>query len=264
MRKVFLGLCFVLLSVIAIQTVATAQVALQLNQDEVEVIRLINAYRAQNGLPALVASPTLTNAAGFHSSWMADRNCFSHQCSFEPDLGQRLINARYRWQQAAGENIAAGLSNAQRTFTLWVNSPGHNRNMLDPRWRAVGVKRAYNSQSQYRYYWTVDFGDNVDGNLLSTLGNASPQSLSLGLQVFGNTLQLPSGLNAQDIEVQVFDLAGNVIFSTGKLHPNELRNQYLDARTLQAPNGVYMYVVTVRGEQNRNWRSDVKKLIILN
>ncbi len=264
MRKVFLGLCVAILFVFAVQAVATAQVSLQLNQDEAEVIRLINAYRAQNGLQPLAASPSLTNAAGFHSSWMADRNCFSHQCSFEPDLGQRLINARYRWQQAAGENIAAGLSNAQRTFQLWVNSPGHNRNMLDPRWHAVGVKRAYNSQSQYRYYWTVDFGDNVDGNLLSASGNAAPQSLSLGLQVFGNTLQLPSGLNAQEIEVQVFDLAGNVIFSTGMMHPNELRKQFLDARALQAPNGVYMYVVTVRGEQNRNWRSEVKKLIILN
>ena len=261
MRKGFLGLIGVFLFAISMQSVAFAQ---QLNADDIEVIRLINAYRIQNGLNALTASPGLTRAAMFHSNWMADRNCFSHQCGFEPDFGQRLINANYRWQWAAGENIAAGLSNAQRTFQLWVNSPGHNKNMLDPRWRAVGVKRAYNSQAQYRYYWTVDFGDSVDGDLLTYNSNAMPQSLSSNLLVFGSPLNLPAGLNPQEINVQVFDLAGNVVFDTGMTHPAELRKHYLDARALQAPNGVYFYVVTVRGEQNRNWRSEVNKFIVLN
>jgi uncharacterized protein YkwD len=61
-----------------------------------------------------------------------------------------------------GENIAAGFSTAQDVFNAWKNSPGHNANMLDPSFKAIGIGLATVSGSSYTYYWTTDFGGVVD------------------------------------------------------------------------------------------------------
>ena len=49
--------------------------------EEVEFLRLINQYRAQNGRPQLALTQTLGDAAEHHSNSMADHNYFSHDLS---------------------------------------------------------------------------------------------------------------------------------------------------------------------------------------
>jgi hypothetical protein len=55
------------------------------------------------------------------------------------------------------ENIAAGNSGAQATFTQWMNSPGHNANMLGSSFTILGIGRATGG-GQYGVYWTNVFG----------------------------------------------------------------------------------------------------------
>jgi hypothetical protein len=139
--------------------------------EEGALFTLINEYRQQNGLAPLALSPALTAAAEFHSQWMADHNCFSHQCPGEPSFGERLSRANYHWQQAAAENIAAGRAEARAIFEGWRGSSGHNRNMLDPRWKAIGISRVYNANTAYGWYWTADFGDFTDAAGSQPVGN---------------------------------------------------------------------------------------------
>ena len=47
-------------------------------------------------------------------------------------------------------------------FTSWKGSPDHNRNMLNGRFRAIGIARVYDANSTYGWYWTTTFGSVVD------------------------------------------------------------------------------------------------------
>jgi hypothetical protein len=145
-----------------------------IDSEEQAFFKWLNDYRASKGLPPLALSPALSRAADAHSRWMADHNCFSHQCSGEADYVQRMWDAGYpNVATGYGENIFAGGATAAEAFDAWKKSTGHNKNMLHSAWRAVGVARAYNGAATYGWYWTTDF---------STLDDTSPiQSGELGI-----------------------------------------------------------------------------------
>jgi len=128
-----------------------------LDSEETAFLSLINTYRTQNGLAVLVISNTLTTAAAWMSSDMANGNYFSHTDSLGRSFGTRLATFSYS-ASFASENIAAGSSTAQATITQWKNSPGHNANMLNTNAKAIGIARAYSASSTYKWYWTTVFG----------------------------------------------------------------------------------------------------------
>ena len=119
---------------------------------------LINDYRADNGLRALTLSATLGAAAEHHSRDMAKNNVFSHTLSNGTTWQQNILDHRYLAGPTTAENIAAGRSSARGAFSLWVSSPGHRANMLDPGLYAIGIGRSYNEASKYGWYWTTTFG----------------------------------------------------------------------------------------------------------
>jgi uncharacterized protein YkwD len=137
-----------------------------LDSEEAAFVVLINNYRVQNGAPALQVSATLTAASQWMSQDMASKNYLDHTDSLGRDPGTRMFAFGYPSDAADwGENIAAGNSDAQSTFTQWQQSAAHNANMLDASYLALGVGRAYNAASDYGWYWTTDFGSTVDSLL---------------------------------------------------------------------------------------------------
>jgi uncharacterized protein YkwD len=130
--------------------------------EEAALCRLVNEYRAQNGLPPLLRSTSLTNAARWHSADMAQRNYFSHTDSLGRDPYQRMTAFGYPYG-TRGENIAAGNSTAAATLTQWKNSPEHRNNLLSPSYTVMGIGRGNQATSQYRWYWTHTFGGTNDG-----------------------------------------------------------------------------------------------------
>lgn len=143
-----------------------------LDEEEVEFIRLINEYRASNGLGCLSPSPTLNAAADFMSRAMGEQGFFSHE---EPPCDEsgrkctgrsampRMIDLGHVGAGIYGENIAAGMGDAATAFTGWKNSPPHNANMLNPDYTAIGVARVLVPGAPYAWYWTTDFSNLVDG-----------------------------------------------------------------------------------------------------
>lgn len=136
-----------------------------LDAEEAAFVQMLNTYRAANGRPPVVATRLLNQVAYDHSLDMGTRRYFSHNSPEGTTPFQRMRNAGYTGGRA--ENIAAGNADAQRTFTQWRNSPGHNTNMLDPSSRAIGIGRAYVAGSPYRYYWTNVFGTVVDSTAIT-------------------------------------------------------------------------------------------------
>ena len=131
---------------------------LTFDSEEQAFLTLINNYRAQNGLGALQTSVNLNRAASWLAKDMADQNYFSHTDSLNRSLGTRLSQCDDSYS-SAGENIAAGTvtDTAQEAFDLWKNSPSHDDNMKDARWKQIGIARYYNANSTYKWYWVTDF-----------------------------------------------------------------------------------------------------------
>ena len=142
--------------------VAATELGIPAEPQAHQLVRLTNGRRASQGLPPLKAASELMNSSQYHSNWMANHNCFSHNCPGEPDWVQRIINGGYVDYVLLGENIAAGYTSANGAVQAWMESPGHRANMLNPDFREAGGGYAYSAASDYLHYWTMDYGARND------------------------------------------------------------------------------------------------------
>lgn len=129
-----------------------------LDLEELRFLELLNQYRVTNGASVLIVSQALTAASDWMSNDMASKNYFSHTDLQGRSSFTRMKEYGYTGSYSMAENIAAGNETGTSTFNQWKNSAGHNANMLNPIYRSIGVGRAYSAQSNYRWYWTTDFG----------------------------------------------------------------------------------------------------------
>ncbi|MBB6443673.1 CAP domain-containing protein [Bacillus benzoevorans] len=105
---------------------------------EEEVVRLVNAERSKQGLPALVHRADVKNVAEKKAMDMINSNYFSHT---SPNYGSpfqmlKTFGVSYR---SAGENIAKGQRSPQEVMNSWMNSSGHRANILNRGYNAIGV-----------------------------------------------------------------------------------------------------------------------------
>jgi uncharacterized protein YkwD len=108
--------------------------------------------------PALVVNAALGSAARGHSEEMAAYNYFSHTSYDGRTFSQRISSAGYGGASPWGENIAGGQSSPAAVVNGWMNSTGHCANIMNPRFRAIGVGYAHNAASNFGHYWTQNFG----------------------------------------------------------------------------------------------------------
>ena len=137
----------------------TCDPAVSLDSEEQAFLGLINIYRAQNGVAPLAVSPSLTRAARRHVDDMAANDFLDHVGSDGSTLGTRATDAGYPASASVGENLARDFPNAESVIFGWRGSlEGHNENMIDPRWLAIGIAR----QEGAVWFWATSFGDVVD------------------------------------------------------------------------------------------------------
>jgi uncharacterized protein YkwD len=150
--------------------------------DAIELIDLVNAYRADNGLPAIPASPSLCTVATTHvqdlfangphlqpggcnlHSW-SDQGPWS-PCCYTPDHAQ----AQCMWDKPTEltvypgygyENAASGVASPAQALQLWQSSVPHNEVILNlgiwanHPWQAIGA-------DVYQGYSVLWFGEQVD------------------------------------------------------------------------------------------------------
>lgn len=122
---------------------------------EAQMIQWINAQRQANGLAALRAEARLGQAAQGHACDMAVRGYFGHQRAGGPDFSARVKATGYRFRTAA-ENIAkVGAPDVSRATTVWRDSAGHWRNILNPQVSEIGVGVA---TAGGQVYWVMNVG----------------------------------------------------------------------------------------------------------
>ena len=106
---------------------------------------LLNRVRARHGLPPLRMNHKLSRAARKHSRDMVRRRYFAHDSLDGRSPFQRMRATRYVPRGASwvlGENLGWGsgsLSEPKSLVRAWMHSPGHRRNILDGRFRDIGI-----------------------------------------------------------------------------------------------------------------------------
>jgi uncharacterized protein YkwD len=112
---------------------------------------LLNAQRTRRGLRPLRANARLSRAARGHAQDMARRNYFSHTSLSGASFLDRIRRSGYlrgarSW--SAGENIAWGsgrLARPREVVRAWMRSPGHRANILNRRFRHIGLGVAFDA-----------------------------------------------------------------------------------------------------------------------
>ena len=92
---------------------------------------LVNQYRASHGLPALIVDATVAGLAREHSAAMAKAGQLNHD-----DFPSRV---RRSGLAMCVENVGWNYRSPEGQFDGWRASPGHDRNMLDPRVERMGI-----------------------------------------------------------------------------------------------------------------------------
>ena len=134
-----------------------------LDVQEQQFLELLNQHRAANGVGPVTACTSMNRAAQGHSEDMRDQGYFDHSGLNGSSPGSRACDACFETCESTGfgENIAAGNATAQATFEQWLNSSGHNANMLGESYVVVGIGRATEG-GQYGTYWTNLFATDDD------------------------------------------------------------------------------------------------------
>jgi uncharacterized protein YkwD len=116
-----------------------------IDQLDAAILCLVNAERADNGLPALNHEPKLDQSSTGMCKRMVAEQFFSHETPDGKTVVDRVQPTGYipnSGDWVVGENLAWGsgaLSTPQAIVNGWMNSPGHRANILAPDYKDIGL-----------------------------------------------------------------------------------------------------------------------------
>ncbi len=133
------------------------------------VLQQLNAIRVQHHLVPLKLNAELTDSAAAHTQEMEQDGYFAHNSADGTVFWKRIQQwyaqgaSRY-W--SVGENLlwSAPYIGAPGALQLWMNSPEHRANILDPNWREIGISAIHVASAPGAYKGlevtviTTDFG----------------------------------------------------------------------------------------------------------
>jgi uncharacterized protein YkwD len=115
-----------------------------------------NEARTSQGLSPLRLDPVLTEASAMHAREMADHQEISHQFDGEPELATRGANVGAHFSVIA-ENVGEAPTSVI-IHDLWMHSPGHRANLLDPSVDSIGIAVVTRNNQLYA---VEDFAETV-------------------------------------------------------------------------------------------------------
>ena len=114
-----------------------------ISEEEREVIRLVNEERTKVGITPLEMELSLMRSGDIRAEELTI--LFSHN---RPN-GASCFSVIEFESKASGENIAYGQPNANAVMATWMNSAGHQANILNPDFTHIGVGYIYKNNTTY-------------------------------------------------------------------------------------------------------------------
>jgi uncharacterized protein YkwD len=130
------------------------------------ILDLVNAARSAGRrcggkyfapAPPLALDPILARAALLHSRDMAEHDAFDHRGHDGSTPSERIDRAGFGAHRIVGENIAAGAMTPAEVTRGWLASPAHCENIMDGRFKLIGIAFAENLKTASAVFWTQDF-----------------------------------------------------------------------------------------------------------
>ena len=106
--------------------------------DPDKVIELTNAERLSAGVTILKENSELDQAALAKATDMFENNYWAHVSPTGTEPWYFVTQSGYEYKHA-GENLARDFSNPKDVVTAWMASPTHRQNLLDNRYKDIGV-----------------------------------------------------------------------------------------------------------------------------
>ena len=166
---------------------AHSSFAQQIPIDTSRVVRPIlgatNNYRASLGVPALVQSAPLMQAAQQYAEYQARTNTTGHTADGRTVQQRILATNAYKpcfyaenvfeyWSQP---NAAVPPTVVSAAMQFWQHSPGHEANLRNPKAKHIGVGAAAWTHAGRNYYKVVQvFGDDCGASIATPGGPAVP------------------------------------------------------------------------------------------
>jgi uncharacterized protein YkwD len=133
------------------------------------VLAQLNQIRVAHGLVPLRLNKSLSAASRQHSHEMVTDGYFAHH-SFDGTAFWRRLETFYpqpstgSW--SVGENLlwTSGSLDPKQALAMWMASPPHRANILNPNWREIGIASASRADAPGTYddlnvtVVTTDFG----------------------------------------------------------------------------------------------------------
>jgi len=103
-----------------------------------DVVSLTNQKRAEAGLSALSLNQSLSAAAYTKAQDMINKDYWAHVAPDGTQPWKFFGDFGYKYRYA-GENLARDFSNASSAMDAWMNSPTHRENILNPKYKEIGI-----------------------------------------------------------------------------------------------------------------------------
>src|SRR5262249_11935052 len=112
------------------------------------IVADINVVRKQHGLAKLVPTKSLRKMAAIHDRDMLNTGVVSHNGEGTTFLGRVRRHVRFR---GVGEALAWSTASvdAGTVVKMWMNSPPHRAELLNPTYRRIGVGSASGQLGRY-------------------------------------------------------------------------------------------------------------------
>lgn len=102
------------------------------------VFSLSNDERKAEGVTQLSLNPLLMRAAQLKAEDMGKESYYAHVSPDGETPMHWLDQVGYKYQYV-GENLTANIMDEESVVSAWMGSPGHRRNLLDPKFTHMGV-----------------------------------------------------------------------------------------------------------------------------
>jgi uncharacterized protein YkwD len=133
------------------------------------VLQQLNAIRKLHNLAPLTLDPALSHSAAEHTVEMGDKGYFEHNSADGTAFWkriQRFYPASTYGYWSVGENLLWSSPDVDpaQAMQMWMNSPEHRANILNPHWRQIGVSSVHFGTAPGTYQnlavtiITTDFG----------------------------------------------------------------------------------------------------------
>ena len=168
-----------------------------------EIIAEINNKREKIGIPTLISSNKLDEAALVKAKEIAAKGSLVHSVSTKNIPWKTIVDEGYIYK-TAGENLAVGFTSGHDVVGNWMNSPTHKANILNKSYSEIGTasfEGEYNGEMKsYTVTYFATPKDNIQKKeIVSTVPAVSSSKTQ-------TSVQKQKQINKSQDEKVLFDL----------------------------------------------------------